>query len=371
MTGRTIPNAFNVLPILVYRVFPDGREELVRGVDLIGTPLTAFSSILQADDEMAVFNGTCGAESGGVPVSAVSPGLLLSQIEVQKKDKSQETPPILSPAPLEIPPDARRGIGEIGETMRRLILAGLIGCLLAPCRVSRRRGRHRDEGDARRDAALHEGAASRGARAPLLHLLRRRGVRRHPRLGQFRQPACPAGWTGSAGSPSRCASATMTWTTRTSSRCRASEEAACCAAFGGRTALPLEDDYQEIRRQIWLATDGAYKDALENLSRKKAALQNKTRSEEIPDFSREEPFTADRRDAALVEVDTARAEALVRDLSALVPGDGQHLHLEGGAAGQDIADALPQQRGQQLHPGPAQRGPRGDGRRHRPRTGCP
>jgi predicted Zn-dependent protease len=103
ITGRTIPNAFNVLPILVYRVFPDGREELVRGVDLIGTPLTAFSSILSADDEMAVFNGTCGAESGGVPVSAVSPGLLLSQIEVQKKDKSQERRPIL-PAPLEIPP---------------------------------------------------------------------------------------------------------------------------------------------------------------------------------------------------------------------------------------------------------------------------
>jgi TldD protein len=103
MTGRTIPNAFNVLPILVYRVFPDGREELVRGVDLIGTPLTAFRSILKADDEMAVFNGTCGAESGGVPVSAVSPALLLSQIEVQKKDKSQDRPPIL-PAPLENPP---------------------------------------------------------------------------------------------------------------------------------------------------------------------------------------------------------------------------------------------------------------------------
>ena len=45
MTGRTIPNAFNVLPIMVYRVFPDGREELVRGVDLIGTPLTVFSRI--------------------------------------------------------------------------------------------------------------------------------------------------------------------------------------------------------------------------------------------------------------------------------------------------------------------------------------
>lgn len=87
-------------------------------------------------------------------------------------------------------------------------------------------------------------------------------------------------------------------------------------SFGGRTSLPLEDDYQEIRRQIWLATDGAYKDALENLSRKKAALQNKTRSEVIPDFSREEPVTV--TDVTLpVEVDTPRVEALVRDLSAL------------------------------------------------------
>ena len=98
MTGRTIPNAFNVLPILVYRVYPDGREELVRGVDLIGTPLTAFSKILAADDAVEVFNGVCGAESGGVPVAAASPGILVSQIEVQKKEKSQERAPVL-PAP--------------------------------------------------------------------------------------------------------------------------------------------------------------------------------------------------------------------------------------------------------------------------------
>jgi TldD protein len=101
-TGRTQPNAFNVLPILVYRVYPDGREELVRGVDLIGTPLTTFSKIVAADDAPEVFNGVCGAESGWVPVSAVAPGLLVAQIEVQKKQKSQERLPLL-PAPLEAP----------------------------------------------------------------------------------------------------------------------------------------------------------------------------------------------------------------------------------------------------------------------------
>ena len=99
LTSRFTPNAFNVLPIMVYRVYPDGREELVRGVNLIGTPLTAFSKIVDGDDQVATFNGICGAESGSVPVSASSPDLLVSQIEVAKKEKSSARAPIL-PAPI-------------------------------------------------------------------------------------------------------------------------------------------------------------------------------------------------------------------------------------------------------------------------------
>ncbi len=97
ITSRSAPNAFTVMPTIVYRVYPDGREELVRGLDLIGTPLIAFSKIGAADNEPGVFDGVCGAESGWVPVSAVSPGLLLEQIEVQRKEKSQERKPILPP----------------------------------------------------------------------------------------------------------------------------------------------------------------------------------------------------------------------------------------------------------------------------------
>ncbi len=97
LTGRTIPNAFNVLPVMVYRIYPDRREELVRGVDLIGTPLTVFSKIVAAADDISIFNGICGAESGGVPVSAGGPAILVSQIEAQKKQKSQERSPILAP----------------------------------------------------------------------------------------------------------------------------------------------------------------------------------------------------------------------------------------------------------------------------------
>jgi len=84
---------------MVYKVYVDGKpDELVRGVDLIGTPLTSFSKIVAASDKLEVFNGFCGAESGYVPVSAVAPSILTTQIEVQKKAKSSERMPIL-PAP--------------------------------------------------------------------------------------------------------------------------------------------------------------------------------------------------------------------------------------------------------------------------------
>lgn len=98
MTGRANPQSFQVTPIMVYRVYADGRpDELVRGVDLIGTPLTSFSKIVAAGDKPEIFNGFCGAESGYVPVAAVSPAILTTQIEVQKKAKSSDRPPILLP----------------------------------------------------------------------------------------------------------------------------------------------------------------------------------------------------------------------------------------------------------------------------------
>ena len=96
-TARDHPNAFSVLPILVYRVYPDGREELVRGVDLVGTPLSALEGVLAAGEPSGVFNGFCGAESGQIPVSAVSPSLLFSNIEVQRRKSSEQRPPLLPP----------------------------------------------------------------------------------------------------------------------------------------------------------------------------------------------------------------------------------------------------------------------------------
>ena len=95
ITQRSMPNAFNVTPVLVYKLYKDGRKEMVRGVNLIGTPLTTFSRIEQGATDYDVFNGICGAESGQVPVAAISPSILVSQIEVQKMQSSRGKPPIL------------------------------------------------------------------------------------------------------------------------------------------------------------------------------------------------------------------------------------------------------------------------------------
>jgi TldD protein len=97
-TGRGQPQAFQVLPLVVYKVFPDGRpDELVRGVDIVGTPLAALTKIVATGNTTEVFNGYCGAESGSVPVSAASPAILTSELEVQKKESSTDRPPILPP----------------------------------------------------------------------------------------------------------------------------------------------------------------------------------------------------------------------------------------------------------------------------------
>jgi TldD protein len=103
LTQRSLPQAFQVLPVLVWRVYPDGRpDELVRGVDIVGTPLAALTRILMTGDKTDIFNGICGAESGWIPVSAAAPAMLFSEIEVQKRGHSLTPPPAL-PKPSQSP----------------------------------------------------------------------------------------------------------------------------------------------------------------------------------------------------------------------------------------------------------------------------
>jgi len=111
LTQRALPQAFQVLPVMVWKVFPDGRpDQLVRGIDIVGTPLAALNRILLTGEKIDVFNGICGAESGQVPVAAAAPAMLFSEIEVQKRAHSLNRPPIL-PAPSE----AGAGAGTKGQ----------------------------------------------------------------------------------------------------------------------------------------------------------------------------------------------------------------------------------------------------------------
>jgi predicted Zn-dependent protease len=95
-TGRVSPNAFNVTPLDVWRIYADGRpDEMVRGINLVGTPLAMFSEIEAVGGDYGIFTGTCGAESGGVPIASVCPMMFVKKIEIQKKAKSTNTKPIL------------------------------------------------------------------------------------------------------------------------------------------------------------------------------------------------------------------------------------------------------------------------------------
>ena len=96
VTTRSSPQAFQVIPLVVWRIYVDGRpDELVRGVSIVGTPLAAMKRIVATGDRSEVFNGLCGAESGTVPVSAVAPAMLLSEIETQRQPQGTSRPPIL------------------------------------------------------------------------------------------------------------------------------------------------------------------------------------------------------------------------------------------------------------------------------------
>jgi predicted Zn-dependent protease len=114
VTTRNSPQAFQVLPLVVYRVYADGRpDELVRGVSIVGTPQAALKRILATGDKSEIFNGECGAESGTVPVSAIAPAMLVSEIETQRQPQGTSRPPILLPPGIE---NATKSVANISGT---------------------------------------------------------------------------------------------------------------------------------------------------------------------------------------------------------------------------------------------------------------
>jgi predicted Zn-dependent protease len=281
ITQRGIPNAFEVIPVMVYRVFPDGREELVRGVDLIGTPLTVFSQVTAGDDQVAVFNGMCGAESGLVPVSAISPAVLISQIEVQKKPKSSERPPILPPPPTTDRADTgdvvlRALRDELSRSMSELRL----DTLPRPYFLS-----YRIDEVSRLSASATRGSLS-GSDAG-----RNRHLAVELRVGDYAFDN-----TNFLGMPSGMSALVR-------------------ELRFGIDELPLDDDYAALRRQLWLATDANYKIAIAELAQKRTALANRTRRNELPDFTREDPVTFSDA-ASLPRLEQADVEDQVRGISA-------------------------------------------------------
>lgn len=97
-----MPNFFEVRSTLAYKVFADGRpDQLVKGVRMIGTPLLMLSQIRISGDTPEIFSGFCGAESGTIPVTTISPSLLFENIEIQRPVDSRESPKIL-PSPIKL-----------------------------------------------------------------------------------------------------------------------------------------------------------------------------------------------------------------------------------------------------------------------------
>ena len=243
-TSRMAPQAFKVLPILVYRVWADGRpDELMRGADVVGTPLASLNKILAAGDDYRTFNGFCGAESGSVAVSATSPSLLVQQIEIERKEKGDEKPPVL-PAPARVASATgaddgviRRALqDELDRTRSDLHLDQQPRPYFTAYTVS--------------DNDILMVNASLGAVVNQFHN-RSRSLYSDVRVGDYRFDNSNYGGSGSRGS------------------------------------LPLDDDYWAARRVLWLGADQAYKRAVDSLARKKAAIaaQTEDESDKVPDFA--------------------------------------------------------------------------------------
>jgi predicted Zn-dependent protease len=250
-TNRYSPNSFNVTPLIVYRIYTDGRpDELVRGVNMVGTPLAMFSHIEACGDRYAVFNGTCGAESGAVPVACVAPAVLVKQIETQKRPKSQ-TLPLLLPKPEASASDTSLPVEEtIFKAMKEEVNRGLKnlkmnGLQSAPFFISYTIGDVKQLSVAASHGSLvtSDQGHSRSSYARLL-------------MGDY-----------------QCTDENFQGTTGGSS--------------GYEGSPTLDNDKRAIRYTIWKDVDGLYKSAAETYEQKKAAIQQlniPAKDLELPDW---------------------------------------------------------------------------------------
>lgn len=252
-TGRYFPNSFNVTPLEVYRIYVDGRpDELVRGVDLVGTPLAMFSKIEAIGNTPGNFAGSCGAESGSIPAGCCSPALFVKQIEMQKKAKSQDKPPIIERTSLDILPDDNFETvvfnamqDELNNNLTNLKIEGLKSPYYISYLVS--------------DAKMMVVESSLGA------------------------------ITLSDSRPFRDQETTVLVGSDKFNNLNFFDENSLFGYYyNNRITIPENTDYSGIRNSLWITTDQAYKTAAESIQNKEAVIkqQNQTQKQkELSDFS--------------------------------------------------------------------------------------
>jgi TldD protein len=281
LTTRSLPQAFKIMPLLVWKVYPDGRpDELVRGVDIIGTPLSALNRIVVTGQKTSVFNGECGAESGSVPVSASSPAMLFSEIEVQKVAQGHERPPVL-PSPAAGTEDKSISSKAHGDPVLKAMLDELkrsqeklqLGELQRPYHIDYQVTELHDYFVDSMLGAIRDEQRRTARRAWVV-----------VRIGGYNQDSFYGHGTGTS------------------------------------EVMPVDDSELALRRQLWLATDRAYKEALNGLSEKQAALKSAVVEHPVPDFSQEKPVESV-RDLAPPEADMEAWKQRTRAISELFRAD--------------------------------------------------
>jgi predicted Zn-dependent protease len=282
-TSRYSPNSFNVSPLIVYRVYVDGRpSELVRGVDMVGTPLAMFSQIEACGARYAIFNGICGAESGSVPVSCVAPALLVKRIETQKRPKNQ-TPPILLPKPeAELSGAALPADELVMEAIKKEVNRGLSGLkmegLQAPFFISYAIGDLRQMLVSASHGSLEKSGVDR-FRASNARLL----------MGDY-----------------QCTDENFSGTTGGSS--------------GYDGSPTLDNDERGLRYTIWKDLDAIYKSAAETYEQKIATIQQLNIPEkdlQLPDWDKTPVIRRNDFEKPELDLDPAKYEAYVKRASAV------------------------------------------------------
>ena len=310
-TGRGQPQAFQVQPLVVYKVYADGRpDELVRGVDIVGTPLVSLTKILATGDTMEVFNGYCGAESGSVPVAAAAPAILISEMEVQKKETSTDKPPILPPpghdteGPLSMSSTAKK---FASKRFFAIFVSALFGLALISATVT---GATPARQPATASPQPQQAAAADSDKtlAAMQDELDRARTRLELKIPDTTDPARPyyiqyrildldvrtiVAEFGALISSTTGKNRIMSVDVRVGNYNLDSSNFITDEGFSGflgsTGTVGIDRDYDSLRQDLWLATDQAFKAAVENFSKKQAFMSRLAKAPSIPDFSTAPP----------------------------------------------------------------------------------